>query len=55
MSDGEEDKNKAEEHEKKFKEMRKKHYNEAEMMRKWREEHANTGDDEEDEDAEMKD
>ena len=42
---------KKEEHEKKFKDARKKHYNEAEMMRRWREQHAND-DDDEDEDEE---
>ena len=42
------------ERKKKFKDMRKKHYNEAEMMRKWREAHANM-DDEEDEDEEEED
>lgn len=51
MSDGED---KAE-HDRKFKDMRKKHYNEAEMMKRWRAEHANDGDDEdEDDDEEMK-
>jgi len=55
MSD-EEEKKKAVEHEKKFKDLRKRHYNEAEMMRKWREEHATMDDEEEDEeeDAKMK-
>ena len=42
----EEEMKKTEEHEKKFKDLRKKHYNEAEMMRKWREEHANMDDEE---------
>lgn len=46
MSDGEEKKD----HEKKFKDARKKHYNEAEMMRRWRAEHAND-DDDDDEDV----
>ena len=50
MSD-EEEKKQSGEHEKKFKDLRKKHYNEAEMMRKWREEHANM-DEEEDEEEE---
>ncbi len=53
MSD-EEEKRKSEEHEKKFKDMRKKHYNEAEMMRKWREQHANDMDDEDEDDEKMK-
>ncbi|KAL7527734.1 hypothetical protein ACHAXR_002103 [Thalassiosira sp. AJA248-18] len=33
------------EHEKKFKDMRKKHYNEAEAMKRWRAEHVNDDDD----------
>ena len=38
-----------EERARKFKEARKKHYNEAEMMRRWKAEHADDGDEEDDE------
>ena len=41
-----------EEKKKKFKEMRKNHYNEAEMMRRWRMQHANDDDEEEEDDDE---
>mmetsp|Transcript_19967 Transcript_19967/g.36116 ORF Transcript_19967/g.36116 Transcript_19967/m.36116 type:complete len:201 (-) Transcript_19967:110-712(-) len=47
MSDSEDEAKKRKDHAK-FKETRKKHYNEAEVMRKWRAEHANDGDDDDD-------
>lgn len=46
----EEARKKKDEHDKKFKNMRKKHYNEAEMMRRWRDQHANDPDDEDEDD-----
>lgn len=45
---------KQEEHDKAFKEHRKKHYNEAEAMKKWRMEHMDE-DDDDDNEEEMKD
>jgi len=39
--------------ERKFKDMRKKHYNEAEAMRRWRAEHADDDDDDDEEDDDM--
>lgn len=45
---------KQEEHDKAFKDHRKKHYNEAEAMRRWKAEHMNDGDeDDSDEDENM--
>jgi len=53
MSDSEDEtaRQKKKDHEKKFKDMRKKHYNEAEMMRRWRADHANDDEEEEEEDG----
>lgn len=47
-----EDEAKRKEHDKQFRDMRKKHYNEVEAMRRWRAEHAK---DEDDEDADDED
>lgn len=44
-SDGEDEKKKA------FKDMRKKHYNEAEEIKRWQAEHADDDDDDEDDDS----
>ena len=48
MSDSEDEARKRKEHDKKFRDMRKKHYNEAEMMKRWRAEHSNDADEDED-------
>jgi len=51
MSDSE-DEAKKKNHDKKFKDMRKKHYNEADAMKRWKAAHAND-DDEDDNDDDM--
>ena len=54
MSDSE-DERKRKEHDQTFRDLRKKHYNEAEMMRRWRAEHADDEDEDEDEEDGNKD
>lgn len=41
------------EHEKKFRDMRKKHYNEVEAMKRWRAAHANDEDDDDEDEDEV--